>query len=249
MITAEELVLEVASQEESKNFKLATVIDLFENDTAKLKFDGEDVASEKEYAYLDSYTPTADDRVLLGVLGGTYVILGKINYNVSPSTEEEIDRYLFDLKQVIIQKGLNVTGSATFNSGATVMGDVGVDGNVNAVGLSATGVITGASLNANGQIKGGSLSTTGSLNAGASDLDSLDVSGTSDLNTTNISGVLTANGSFIHKGNALSFFNVGGTYTRISIGTLTGTVTADQVKDRLNDLITALGNYGLIRRV
>lgn len=84
MITAEELVFEMDSSKDNKSFKLATVAALFENGTAKIQFDGEETASEKQYAYLESYRPEIGNRVLLGVLGGTYIILGKINYNVSP---------------------------------------------------------------------------------------------------------------------------------------------------------------------
>ena len=170
MITAEEFVLEIEPQEESKNFKLATVVELFENNTAKIQFDGEDTPSEKQYAYLASYTPKVSDRVLLGVLGGTYVILGKVNYNVSPSTEEEIDRYLFDLKKVIMQKGLSVSGGANIDSltvdDIAIDGDIGVSGTVRAQGVSATGTVSG-----------GSLSTSGSLNAGSSSVSSLNSSG------------------------------------------------------------------------
>ena len=168
MITAEEFVLEIEPQEESKNFKLATVVELFENDTAKIKFDGEDAPSEKQYAYLDSYTPNTNDRVLLGVLGGTYVILGKVNYNVGPSTEEEIDRYLFDLKKVIIQKGPNVTqgietDTLAVNNGATILGNVGVNGSVTATGISSTGSVTGSSLNVTGEVKGNNLDVAGQV--------------------------------------------------------------------------------------
>ena len=143
MITAEEFVLEINDTEQSKNFKLATVIDLFENDTAKVQFDGEDIPSEKQYAYLESYTPEIFDRVLLAVTGGTYVILGKVNYNISPPTIEELDRYLFDQKLVTMTQSLSVTG------GASIVGDIGVNG----------------AITASGQLQGGSISTDGVLTA------------------------------------------------------------------------------------
>lgn len=84
MMTAEDFVLELDDNEEKKSFKLAIVVGLFENETAKIQFDGEENPSEKQYAYLESYIPKIDDRVLLGVLGGTYIILGKVNFNESP---------------------------------------------------------------------------------------------------------------------------------------------------------------------
>lgn len=148
MITAEEFVLEINDTEQSKNFKLANVIDLFENSTAKVQFDGEDAPSEKQYAYLESYTPEIFDRVLLAVTGGTYVILGKVNYNIPPPTPEELDRYLFDQKLVTMTKGLSVAG------GASIVGNVGVNGDITGINLSMTG-----------NLQAGSISTTGALNA------------------------------------------------------------------------------------
>jgi hypothetical protein len=44
----------------------------------KVVFDGDTVASSKAYPYLSSYTPTANDRVLLVNVGGSHVIIGKI---------------------------------------------------------------------------------------------------------------------------------------------------------------------------
>jgi len=41
-------------------------------------FDGESVASVRTYPYLSSYTPTAEDRVLIAVVGHSGVVLGKI---------------------------------------------------------------------------------------------------------------------------------------------------------------------------
>lgn len=235
MITAEEFVLEIEPQEESKNFKLATVIELFENDTAKIKFDGEDAPSEKQYAYLDSYVPEINDRVLLGVLGGTYVILGKVNYNVSPAAEEEIDRYLFDLKKVIMQKGLNVTlgieaDTLTVNNGATIVGNVGVNGSVAATGLSATG-----------QVSAGSINTIGALGAGSTTLSSLSVSGNATVSNT-----LNVNSYFNHNGSSLKFFGKSSYASRQSVSNLTSSADLTTVINRFNSLLDALKMYGLI---
>lgn len=41
-------------------------------------FEGETTASLKQYPYLGSYTPVANDWVLVVKVGNTYVILGKI---------------------------------------------------------------------------------------------------------------------------------------------------------------------------
>jgi hypothetical protein len=82
--TTEELVQEEAPIEQN-NFKIGVVVELFENSTAKITFDGEESASEKQYAYLASYKPSIGDRVLLANVSGTYIIMGKILYNEEPS--------------------------------------------------------------------------------------------------------------------------------------------------------------------
>ena len=79
MITAEDFVLELGNGKVNKNYKLGVVAALFEDSSPKIKFDGEDLASEKKYTRLSSYsTPVINDRVLLVKYGGTYIIHGKI---------------------------------------------------------------------------------------------------------------------------------------------------------------------------
>ena len=41
-------------------------------------FDGEGAASGRTYPYLSPYTPTVGDRVLLGQVGTTWVVLGAV---------------------------------------------------------------------------------------------------------------------------------------------------------------------------
>jgi hypothetical protein len=78
-------VLQVTQPVENIVFKLGAVADLFENNTAKIKFDGEETASEKHYAYVDGYVPTVGDRVVLIVVSSSHIILGKISYNTDPT--------------------------------------------------------------------------------------------------------------------------------------------------------------------
>ena len=86
MISAEDLIKNINPPNHQPPFRLGVVSGLFElNGTAQILFDGESEASDKEYAYLSTYIPEIDDRVLLCVVGGTYVILGKISYNIAPS--------------------------------------------------------------------------------------------------------------------------------------------------------------------
>lgn len=82
--SASEFLGYTSQEGKAPNFKLGVVTGLFSNGTAKIKFDGEDTASEKQYAYLSGYKPTVNERVLLAIVSGTYVILGTISYNVSP---------------------------------------------------------------------------------------------------------------------------------------------------------------------
>lgn len=233
MITAEELVQATETTEEQKCFKLATVIDLFENATAKVLFDGEEEPSEKQYSYLDSYVPSVGDRALLGALGGTYIILGKINYNVSPPIEEEIDRYLFDLKQVIIQKGLSVTGNATFESVETdsITANTSRLGNAEANDLS-TGSLTTENLQANGNATFNGAVT---LNSGL----------TAATGTWMEYSNLRTRGTFQHNGNYAGFYGKAAV-ARQFINTLASNADLTAIRNKVNELINKLAETGLI---
>lgn len=61
----------------SAETRLATVVSLSDGRPVLL-FDGEDTPSTRTYPRLSSYTPTAGDRVLVVVHGGSAVVLGKI---------------------------------------------------------------------------------------------------------------------------------------------------------------------------
>lgn len=233
MITAEELVQVTDNTEEQKSFKLATVVDLFENATAKVLFDGEEEPSEKQYSYLDSYIPSKGDRTLLGALGGTYIILGKINYNVSPPVEEEIDRYLFDLKQVIIQKGLSVTGDAVFDSTETntFTANTSSLGNAEANDLK-TSSLTTENLQANGNTTFNGAVT---LNSGL----------TAATGTWMECSNLRTRGTFQHNGNYAGFYGKAAV-ARQFINTLASNADLVTVKNKVNELINKLAETGLI---
>jgi hypothetical protein len=79
-LDANEFIQTMNSDKQNPVFKLAIVTSLFTDNSAKLKFDGETEPSEKKYPYLSTYSPAANDRVLLVSLAGTYVILGKIKF-------------------------------------------------------------------------------------------------------------------------------------------------------------------------
>ena len=74
--------------------KIATVVGFFEETKGpQIHFDGEEKPAEKEYPYLLSYTPKADDKVFCLEFGESYIIIGKVNYQEEPfnldSTLEE----------------------------------------------------------------------------------------------------------------------------------------------------------------
>lgn len=51
----------------------------------QLIIDGEDEPTTKKYTYMASYVPTANDRVLIEEISGSYVIMGKVISAVSDS--------------------------------------------------------------------------------------------------------------------------------------------------------------------
>ena len=64
--------LDLLKEEKKSVFRLGTIV------SGKVKFDGEETASQKNYKRLGSYTLTNGDRVLLVRIAGTYIILGKV---------------------------------------------------------------------------------------------------------------------------------------------------------------------------
>jgi hypothetical protein len=244
LITAEELVQDMDNTEEQKCFKLATVVELFENNTAKVQFDGEDEPSEKQYSYLSSYIPAKADRALLGAIGGTYIILGKVNYNVSPDTEEEIDRYLFDLKQVIMKKGLSLTGNAD------ITGDLNVTGNSNVTGtMSVGGIESNGDVTAVGGINCSQASVTNNLTVGTVNITGSDgkVSANSVSSSGRVTGsIVEAKDRFAHTGTLIKFFNAPSYYSQQSISKLSTSADQAAIINKVNELITIFRNYGLL---
>jgi len=59
-------------------YRLGKIDPAYSSGRPKIVFDGETTASEKQYPYLESYSPVANDRVLLLKVSGSYVIIGKV---------------------------------------------------------------------------------------------------------------------------------------------------------------------------
>jgi hypothetical protein len=65
--------------------KMATVVGFFEDSkAAKIQFDGEEKPAEKEYPYLSSYSPKLDDRVFCMEFGDSFIIMGEVNFQTEP---------------------------------------------------------------------------------------------------------------------------------------------------------------------
>lgn len=75
---AEQFLGIVKNNEKTENFKLGKIDSNYTTGRPKVMFDGENIVSEKQYCYLNSYIPIANDRVLLIKISGTFVILGEI---------------------------------------------------------------------------------------------------------------------------------------------------------------------------
>lgn len=224
MITAEDLVFELNKVDDDKYFKLGTVTSLFPNNTAKIQFDGETIPSEKEYAYLASYAPTTLDRVFLASVSGTYIILGKINYNIGPEETIELDRYLFDQKVVTMTKGLSVTGNTTLP--ITTLFSATITNSLTVGGISTFS--NGVAITGNATMDTAQL--TGKLSC---------------FNIETTQGVVI-NGSLIHKGSSVGFYNVT-QVNRQSVGRYTAsTPTLAGVNSKLDQVVVALQKLGLI---
>lgn len=65
--------------------KMATVVGFFEDSkAAKIQFDGEEKPAEKEYPYLSSYSPKLDDKVFCLEFGESFIIMGEVNFQTEP---------------------------------------------------------------------------------------------------------------------------------------------------------------------
>lgn len=59
-------------------FRIGRITSTYTSGRPQVLFDGETIASTRTYPYIASYTPAANDRVLLAKVGNGWVVLGKI---------------------------------------------------------------------------------------------------------------------------------------------------------------------------
>jgi len=66
------------SGNKSPIFRLGTIPANYVSGRPRIQFDGESIASTRTYPYLASYTPVANNRVMVATVGHGGVVLGKI---------------------------------------------------------------------------------------------------------------------------------------------------------------------------
>lgn len=71
-----EIVRNASPQKEDR--KLGTIPGTYASGRPTVQFDGESSASTQTYPYLSSYTPAADDRVVLLRVGAAWLVMGKV---------------------------------------------------------------------------------------------------------------------------------------------------------------------------
>lgn len=74
-----------SKQDKEKVFRIGNISSTYSSGLPKVLLDGDDGVGDVVYPHLFSYAPSANDRVLLIRFGTTYLILGKINNDGSPS--------------------------------------------------------------------------------------------------------------------------------------------------------------------
>lgn len=72
------LIKKASGDHQGQTFKLGTIPGTYAAGRPTVTFDGEDTESTKTYPHLSSYAPAAGDRVLMALVGHTWVILGDV---------------------------------------------------------------------------------------------------------------------------------------------------------------------------
>lgn len=204
--------------------RIATVVDFFESGAAKVRFDGEDKDSEKEYPFMKHCIPTKGDRVYMRAFAESYIIDGVILFETAPQKLDGVDSD-FKVNGKLTANSANITGILNAKE---VTGDVtgNVTGNVKG---NVTGTLTG---DVTGNVKG---NLTGDVTGNVKGYLTGDVTGnvrgsltgnvrgnvTGDV-TGNVRGTLTGDvrGGGITASNITSQGNISTSYT-VSCGTMT----------------------------
>ena len=242
--------------------RLATVVDFFESGAAKVRFDGEDKDSEKEYPFMKHCIPTKGDRVYMRAFAESYIIEGVILFETAPQKLDGVDSD-FNVKGKLKASSAEISGNvnaSNFNGNVTGNVTGSLNGNVTGnVKGNVNGNVTG-SLNGNvtgnvrgdvtGNVKGNVTGTLyGSVQGGSVSASSISSQGNISTNNTVSCGTLTTNNincsNFRTSNYGVGFF--GTTPSRKqSIYGLNSNSDLNTVINRLNSLLSALRGYGLI---
>jgi len=76
-----------SKQKVSPTFRLGTIDLAYTSGLPKVLLDGDETVTIKEFSHLRNYTPTAGDKVVLALVGNTYIILGRIRNDPLQSTD------------------------------------------------------------------------------------------------------------------------------------------------------------------
>lgn len=229
VITNEEQLDNIEKEDSGEGtFLLADVVALNNNKTAKIKFNGEETPSDKEYSYLTSYYPKVGDRVVLGRMAGTAIILGAVRYKIKP--EDEVP-HTIDTENIKCSS-LTVRNYAKFDTTVNAPGVYARDG------LYTDGVVRCKEINSNnstinvlkdtrvyGEMRASSFYQTSSTR--------------NTLGSTDVNGSLYA--SSFRCGSC--GFNGASAQSKKYVGYASSDT---QTRDKLNSLIGKLAEYGLI---
>lgn len=113
---------ELKYEQNDSCYRLATVTSIFEDGfSPKLTFVGEQTESNKKFSFLYSYKPAKNDMVLLAKTDSTFIILGKVAYDVAPdpgTTEDDIISII--TSQLLLNKVVKFNSNEVINVDTTV---------------------------------------------------------------------------------------------------------------------------------
>lgn len=210
---------EIKNSKQEENYRIAIVTSLFEDGCPRLTFVGEEQESKKKYSYIYSYIPYVSDTVLLIKANETYVIIGKIAYNISPDeigyTNTEIDSEIDTITNEKISK-----------SESDTLTEVNKRININ-----NSAVYTNVDTKIDTALKSYLKLSNGTIQL------------TADGNSSYIRNLRS--NEFQHVGSLLGFFNKSKT-TKTTIGTVSSSATLSTLITAHNSLVSALNSYGLV---
>ena len=212
---------EIKNSSTDDNYKIATVTSLFEDGCPKLTFVGEETESSKKYSYIYTYIPSVNDIVLLVKANNTYVIIGKIAYNVAPNevpyTNAEIDSNI----ETVVTDKISTQETETQKTVDTKISN------------SKTSILNTVSKNLTTALADYLKLSNGTIQL------------SEDINSSYIRNFRTS--EFQHTGSYLGFFNHS-LASKTGVNTLSSpsTATTSTIATHLNTLINALKSYGLV---